>query len=53
MVVRLLWLQARWTPTYIKSDPGGWWCGFYGCYLTEDPQYANQIELNAGIIFRL
>lgn len=44
--------EARWTPTYIKSDPGGWWCGFYGCYLTEDPQYANQIELNAGIIFR-
>jgi hypothetical protein len=45
--------EFRWTPTYIKSDPGGWWCGFYGCYLTEDPQYANQIELNAGIIFRL
>jgi len=44
--------EARWTPTYVKSDPGGWWCGFYGCYLTEDPQYANQIELNAGIIFR-
>jgi len=45
--------EARWTPTYIKSDPGGWWCGFYGCYLTEDPQYANQFELNAGIILRL
>ena len=45
--------EARWTPTYIKSDPGGWWCGFYGCYLTEDPQYANQFELNGGIILRL
>jgi len=45
--------EARWTPTYIKSDPGGWWCGWYGCYLTEDPQYANQFELNAGIILRL
>ena len=45
--------EFRWTPTYIKSDPGGWWCGFYGCYVVEDPQYANQIELNAGIIFRL
>ena len=45
--------EARYTPTYIKSDPGGWWCGYWGCYLTEDPQYANQWELSGGFIFRL
>ncbi len=45
--------EARFTPTYIKSDPGGWWCGYWGCYLTEDPQYANQFELLGGIILRL
>lgn len=46
-------VEARYTPTYIKSDPGGWWCGLWGCYLTENPQYANQFELNGGIILRL
>jgi hypothetical protein len=44
--------EARYTPTYIKSDPGGWWCGYWGCYLTENPQYANQFELNAGFVLR-
>jgi outer membrane protein W len=46
-------VEARYTPTYIKSDPGGWWCGLWGCYLTDDPQYANQFELNGGIILKL
>ncbi len=45
--------EVRFTPTYIKSDPGGWWCGYWGCYLTEDPQYANQWELNGGFVLRL
>ena len=45
--------EVRWTPTYIKSDPGGWWCGYWGCYVVEDAQYANQWELNGGFIFRL
>ncbi|MCK5448144.1 MAG: porin family protein [Gemmatimonadetes bacterium] len=44
--------EARYTPTYIKSDPGGWWCGYWGCYATENPQYANQFELNGGFILR-
>jgi hypothetical protein len=44
--------EARYTPTYIKSDPGGWWCGYWGCYVVENAQYANQFELSAGIIFR-
>jgi len=45
--------EARYTPTYIKSDPGGWWCGYWGCYVTENMQYANQFELNGGIVIRL
>ena len=45
--------EVRWTPTYIKSDPGGWWCGYWGCYVVEDAQYANQWELSGGFIFRL
>jgi opacity protein-like surface antigen len=43
----------QWTPTYIKSDPGGWWCDpFWGCYLTGDPQYSNQLMFTGGVTFR-
>jgi opacity protein-like surface antigen len=45
--------ETRWTPTYIKSDPGGTWCDpYYGCWLVGDPQYANQFETAGGITFR-
>jgi len=43
---------ARWTPTYIKSDPGGWWCGWYGCWVLSNPNYSNQFEMSAGVVFR-
>jgi hypothetical protein len=43
----------KWTPTYIKSDPGGWWCDpYWGCYVTGDAQYSNQFEFNGGVIIR-
>jgi hypothetical protein len=43
----------RWTPTYIKSDATGYWCDpYWGCYLTGNAQYANQIDLNGGITIR-
>lgn len=46
-------LEARWTPTYIKSDAEGWWCDpFYGCYVVGDAQYANQFEFTGGITLR-
>jgi hypothetical protein len=46
-------LEARWTPTYIKSDPTGWWCDpYWGCYAAGKAQYANQIELSGGITLR-
>jgi hypothetical protein len=47
--------MARWTPTYIKSDPAGIWCSpywFYGCYVVGDSQFANQFELSGGVTFR-
>ena len=46
-------LEARWTPTYIKSQATGWWCDeYWGCYLTEKSQYSNQIEVSGGVIVR-
>jgi hypothetical protein len=44
----------QWTPTYIKSDPGGTWCDPYwgGCYVVGDPQYSNQWDISGGITFR-
>jgi hypothetical protein len=46
-------LEARWTPTYIKTDSVGWWCDpFWGCYAVGDTQYSNQFELSGGIILR-
>ncbi len=51
---------ARWTPTYIKSDPAGLYCSPYwgpyypgGCVVASDADYSNQYELSAGVIFRL
>ena len=47
-------LAARWTPTYIKSDPGGVWCDpFWGCFTTGNPQYSNQFEFSGGLSVRL
>jgi len=46
-------LEARWTPTYIKSDAAGWWCDpYWGCYMAANAQYANQIELSGGLTLR-
>ena len=44
----------RWTPTYIKSDPGGMWCDPYygGCWVVGDPDYSNQLEFSGGVTFR-
>ena len=47
-------LAFRWTPTYIKSDPGGIWCDpYWGCFQTANPQYSNQFEYTGGLTFRL
>ena len=44
---------ARLTPTYIKTDPGGWWCDpYWGCYTVADAKYANQFQFNGGLTIR-
>ena len=46
-------LEARWTPTYIKTDPEGYWCDpYWGCYTVGDAEFSNQYELSGGIILR-
>ena len=51
--------EARWTPTYITSDPGGVWCDpYWGCYFTGNfqnqarpnrEQYSSQIEISGAV----
>jgi hypothetical protein len=44
---------VRFTPAYIKSEPGGWWCDpYWGCYVVGDAQYANLFDLTGGVTFR-
>jgi hypothetical protein len=46
-------LEGRWTPTYIKSDPEGYWCDpYWGCYTFAEAEYSNQYELSGGIVLR-
>jgi hypothetical protein len=45
-------LGARWTPTYIKSEPGGYWCNYYGCWNTSNLDYSNQFEPLASLLLR-
>ena len=46
-------LEARWTPTYIKTDPAGYWCDpYWGCYTVGEAEFSNQFELSGGIILR-
>lgn len=45
-------LDFKWTPTWIKSDPGGIWCDYWGCYYTSRPDYANQWKFGGTLIAR-
>jgi hypothetical protein len=45
--------MMRWTPTYIKSDPAGYWCDpFYGCWVLGDADYSQQFDISGGVTFR-
>jgi len=45
-------LEAKWTPTHVKSNEE-WFCnGFNQCFSVSDPIYAQQGEVSTGIIFR-
>ena len=52
-------LAARWTPTFIKSDPAGAYCSPYwnpyfacGCWVIPDLKYSNQFQFSGGLSFR-
>jgi len=46
-------LETRWTPTYIKTDPEGYWCDpYWGCYTVGEAEFSNQFEISGGIIIR-
>lgn len=46
-------ISATWTPTYISTQEGGWWCDpYWGCYIVGDAKYANQFHFNGGVTFR-
>jgi hypothetical protein len=44
---------VSWTPTYIKSDPSGYWCDpWYGCWVVGNAQYMNQFHFEGGFTIR-
>ena len=44
---------VRWTPTYIKTDAGGWWCDpWWGCWVVGNAQYSNQWQFAGGLNLR-
>ena len=46
-------VSATWTPTYITTEGGGWWCDpYWGCYVVGDAKYANQFHFNGGVVVR-
>jgi opacity protein-like surface antigen len=43
----------RWTPAYITSEAGGWWCDpYWGCYVVGNAKYANQFDFSGGVTVR-
>ncbi len=46
-------LELRWTPTYIKTDPEGVWCGgYWGCWVVGESDYSNSLKMAASVFFR-
>jgi opacity protein-like surface antigen len=44
---------VSWTPTYIKSDPSGYWCDpWWGCYVVGNAQYMNQFHFEGAVVIR-
>jgi len=49
-------LAARWTPTYIRSDAGGFFCSPYWiggvCWVISEPNYSHAVEFSGGLLLR-
>jgi hypothetical protein len=46
-------LQAKYNPTYLNDDWGGTWCDPFYCYQVADPDYLDQGEFTAGLMYKL
>jgi hypothetical protein len=46
-------IEARMTPSYIRSDRVGWVCDdYWGCYVEEESQFSFQYQLSGGLTVR-
>ncbi len=46
-------VQGRYAPTYLFSEPGGYWCNWWGaCWVSSNDKFLNQFDASAGVIFR-
>ena len=46
-------IQAKYNPTYLNDDWGGTWCDPFYCYQVADPDYLDQGEFSAGLMYKL
>ena len=46
--------QAKWSPTYITSTDGGYWCDPFwgGCWVVGNDHYLHEFDVTGGITFR-
>ena len=47
-------LQAKWSPTYVTTTSGGFWCDPFwgGCWVVGDDHFLNEFDVSAGLTFR-
>ncbi len=46
--------QAKWSPTYITTTDGGYWCDPFwgGCWAVGNDHYLHEFDITGGITFR-
>jgi len=46
--------QFKWTPTYISTTNGGYWCDPFwgGCWAVGNDHYLNEFDVTGGVTFR-
>jgi len=46
--------QAKWSPTYITTTNGGYWCDPFwgGCWVVGNDHYLNEFDISGGITLR-
>jgi Outer membrane protein beta-barrel domain len=46
--------QAKWSPTYLTTTDGGYWCDPFwgGCWVVGNDHYLHEFDLTGGVILR-